>query len=80
MSGVLVRLDAYNRVALPKDVVDKLGLTGTVVLVIWGTISASIPFRKIRLSGSMEALPPRNHSERCDEGRKNWRWKRLLQR
>ena len=36
MSGAMIRLDEQNRVTLPKDVIDKLGLTGKVVLVDLG--------------------------------------------
>ena len=61
MSGVLVRLDEHNRVALPQDVVDKLGLTGKVVLTDLGDHIGIYPVPKDpfeRLHGSFITEKP----------------------
>ncbi|MBN1454891.1 MAG: AbrB/MazE/SpoVT family DNA-binding domain-containing protein [Methanomicrobia archaeon] len=61
MSGAMVSLDKQNRVALPKDVIDKLGLTGKVVLVDLGDHIGIYPVPKDpyeRLHGSFTTEKP----------------------
>jgi bifunctional DNA-binding transcriptional regulator/antitoxin component of YhaV-PrlF toxin-antitoxin module len=61
MSGAMVRLDEQNRVTLPKDIVDKLGLTGKVVLVDLGDHIGIYPVPKDpfeRLHGSFTTEKP----------------------
>jgi len=61
MSGAMVRLDKHNRVALPKAVVEKLGLQDKVVLVDLGDHIGIYPVPKDpyeRLHGSFSSEKP----------------------